>query len=219
MLPALLLAAATFWILTRDDDSLRPSSSGDDRDDPISSEDEDTMTGDPDDDPTMYNQIIALPNNPAKRYAVSYGKPNTSLQGVGADDLADAVSRAVPPQAKSDSTLWIITSYWANDATAVQAYSANLAGNARELPEPSSTGGRSAKMEKVEAPAPAEPAPAEPAPAEGFNPEPEKKAVVESVEVVEVEEVEPVSMVEANGLFNGQIKTRLGSSSRIGGGY
>ena len=214
MLPALLLAAATFWILTRDDDSLRPSSSGDDRDDPISSEDEDTMTGDPDDDPTMYNQIIALPNNPAKRYAVSYGKPNTSLQGVGADDLADAVSRAVPPQAKSDSTLWIITSYWANDATAVQAYSANLAGNARELPEPSSTGGRSAKMEKVEAPAPAEPAPAE-----GFNPEPEKKAVVESVEVVEVEEVEPVSMVEANGLFNGQIKTRLGSSSRIGGGY
>jgi len=93
MLPALLLAAATFWVLTRDDDSPRPTS-GDDRDDPVSSEDEDTMTGDPDDDPTMYNKIVALPNNPAKRYAVSYGKPNTSLQGVGADDLADAVSRA-----------------------------------------------------------------------------------------------------------------------------
>lgn len=228
MIPLIVLGGLFLWAM-RDKSSSSSSSSSD--------QDVDTTTGDPADDPTMYNIVNILHNNPVRRYAVTYGKPNTSLKSVGAVDLADAVSKATPPQIKSDSTLWIIQSYWANDSAAVQAYSANLAENATEEAEP--TAGRSAKMEKVEVPVEEvevfeihtmyDPKTGEAYTAESIEDHNRMNKLGYThdepmIEVIEVQEVEIESAADQNNLFNGGVtETRLSSSnlkpSRFGGGY
>ena len=222
MLPLIVVGGLFLWVLSRKEEGSSSEENGDQDVQP-----DDSTTDSP-------NEVIALLNNPVRRYAVKYGEPTGSLTGVGAVDLNDAISRARPPQANSDSTEWVISSYWANDATAVQAYSANLDANATVEPEAAATGGRSAKMDKVDVPE-----------SDAFevhkmyDPKTGKAYTAKTIEdhnrmdklgytheevTVEVVEVESVSSTERNNLFNGGItETRVSDSglqaSRFGGGY
>ena len=226
MIPFVVVAGLFLWAL-KDKSSSSSSSSSDQAvpiDDPMSSEDEDTVTGDPADDVSMYNVIRVLQTSDSRvkaRYTVTYGKPTGGLKAKGFPTLSAAIAGAIPPQPLSDSTMWIIASYWASDAKEANSYpvqsdgsGSGLAANAEAYDDPTETGGRSAKMEKVEAPVEEAPAPA---------PAPAKEATVE-VQEVEVQEVEISSAVDQNNLFNGGVtETRvLGTNlkpSRFGGGY